>query len=175
VTRFETLLVLQALAVAGIAGGLIYYLTQDRAGLGQIASDGDVLDASIEAQDGEAAPAWIPLERVDYVLGPWTTVEGDVLVSVAAGGSPEAYGFNAQPWRLGVEWRDHPFIVCGMYSHLQDAEPPLEPWRLGYCQGVGGDPAGMVVTHVGLFRAQGQEQIRLKLGEYFDVELYQVH
>lgn len=172
-TRFETLLILQALALVGVTGGLVYYLVESRGTARRSASESGTPDASVEEPVLEGLD-WIPLERIDYVVGPWATTDGDVFVSVVVGGSPEAHGFNAQPWRLEIEWRDHPFVACGMYSHLESDEASPEPWRLGYCSGVGADPAALTLTHIGWFRAKGQSQVRLRLGEYFDVELYQV-
>jgi hypothetical protein len=131
---------------------------------------------------GVAEEAWLPLERLEYMEGPWRTEDAVLLVSVANRGEPAAGGaggdaYEAAGWRLTIEWEQGPPLVCGLYLALQYAAPPATglPWRLGYCRGRDVDPQGpALATRVSLLRSPGADYLRLVLGTEIDVLLYQV-
>jgi hypothetical protein len=119
----------------------------------------------------DAGVGWVPLEKLEYMEGPWRTEDGTVLVSVGDRGK------DTPLWRLTVEWVDGHSVVCSMYEALQYSEPPTEvlPWRLGYCRGRELDPSGpALATRVTILRAPGQAYLRIILGRELDADVYQV-
>lgn len=165
--RILVILGLQTVAILGLACGLVYYAYQQQsAGQETTVEVADVADASIED--------WIPVERMDMLVGPWKSEpDGEVLVSIAAG-SLDNPSLTSGPWRLSVEWEGHPFVICGVYSHLQAAGSPELPWRLAHCQGLGETPGTVLPTHVGFYRRPQWPFVRLTLGVYLEVDLSQV-
>lgn len=139
-------------------------------------------DAGLPPEPREVV--WLPLERLEFMEGPWRTADGELLVSVAnrgelvpTEGAAGAEPYEATGWRLVVEWDHGPVLTCGLYLAIQYSAPPLirTPWRLGYCRGRNIDPQGpAVATRVALLRTPGADYLRLVLGTEIDVLLYQV-
>jgi hypothetical protein len=158
------LLGLQTVAFFALVLGLIVYVYQQQAPAAQ-AVVVDESDASVED--------WVPVERMDYLMGPWASLTGDVLVSVAAG-TPGSADLTAGPWRLAIEQEGQPFVVCGVYSRLQATDDPTLAWRLAHCQGLGDDPDAVLPTRVGFFRRPHQAFVHFVLGETMELDLAQV-
>lgn len=192
-TRIEALLLTQVFALAVIAVGIVYAYepTMVQRTLRLIAppvvtpqpnlpapapAPPIVAAASPEpalALDAGAEPAWVPLEQLAMVSGPWRTEDGTVLVSVSPRGAKAKPGDEDALWRVTVVREQRPIIACGVYEGLQWSGEL--PWRLGYCRGLQPEPAGPAeAAKVSLFRLPGQEWVRLIVGVELDVELVQV-
>ena len=127
-------------------------------------------------------PSWRPVERLEYMVGPWRTPEGEVLASVSfkdvVGAENGVGGAPVRSWKLTIEWDEKPALVCDLYEALQMPDPATDvlPWRLAYCHGRDLDPNDQpTATRVTLLRATGVEYIHIILGLGLDVYLYQVH
>ena len=181
-TKTGLLLLLQVIVLATLVAVVVTY---EPGPLEPVAPRVEVHPLDAGGADAEVEePTWLALEKLEYMVGPWRTEDGELLVSVAkrvpAGplGEPgESDEFWVHGWRLTVEWDQGPALVCGLYEGVQQANPPFVhlPWRLGYCRGRDIDPRGPeVATRVSLLREPGQEYLRLVLGSEIDVLIYQV-
>jgi hypothetical protein len=165
------LLTLQTVAFFALVVGLVYYVYQQQAPAATMVQ-------AVEVDDGDASvEEWIPVERMDYLVGPWVSitggVTGDLTVSVSQG-APGGTDLTTGPWRLAIEQPGQPFVVCGVYTHLQAAESPELPWRLAHCQGLGEDPHAVLPTRAGFYRVPRWPYVRFVLGDYLELDLAQV-
>lgn len=134
-----------------------------------------VIDLPLDATTPTAP--WLPLDRLDQMLGGWQTADRHVHVLVASrtsAGAAEPGTFWLQPYRLSIAVDGRLVVTCGLYERLQHDDPPADPqpWRLGYCRPP--DLEGpSLLTRVWLLRQQGQDFLRLLLGNDIDIEIYQ--
>jgi hypothetical protein len=182
VTKTGLLLLLQGIVLAAIVA---FVVTSEPVSVGPVLRQlAPPASAQVATHPEEAVveePTWLALEKLEYMEGPWTTEDGELLVSVsnraAAGALDDPDSFLARGWRLVVEWDRGPVVVCGLYESIQAANPPFVslPWRLAYCLGLGIDSKGpAVATRVSLLRSPGQMYLRLVVGSEIDVLIYQV-
>lgn len=183
-TKTELLLLLQVIVLAILVA---VFVTWEPASIKPVLRQIAPPVARVDAHPADAGlsdaaePAWLAVEKLEYLEGPWRTEDGELLVSVSNRGTArvqnEADSLWALGWRLTIEWDQGPALVCGLYVGIQQANPPfvLLPWRLAYCLGRNIDPKGpAVATRVSLLREPGQEYLRLVLGSEIDVLIYQV-
>jgi hypothetical protein len=186
VTRTEALLLTQVIALGAVAVGIVYAYEPRLVGrtLGLIAPpvvapqqvSSPIISAEPELEivaDAQAPEAWVALEQLAYITGPWRSPDGAVLVSVLPKDPKAPPGAPDGMWRLSVARERQHTITCTVYEGLQFQGEM--PWRMAYCRGLEPDPAGPAeAAKVSLFRLPGQEAVRLVLGGELDVEIVQV-
>lgn len=133
-----------------------------------------VLDEWPAEADGGS---WIPLSRLDQLLGAWQTSDGRTHVLLASRTSPGAMepgAFWLQPFRLTVAVDGSLAVTCGLYDSLEGDDPSElpYPWRLGYCRPPGLEGPSLP-TRVRFLQQPNQEFIRLMLGVDIDIKIYQ--